>query len=341
VRTYIASYTDKWAAMEGEDERGMPKSGVPLLASALRTKLSENIKARELAAEARAIHGELTEVLRALVPTRDENELRQRLEHAGKALAEAVRGQMQRQVSGAAFGRLVTAATLPRADVEREVRRAWTGLAPMSIKTSDKVKKLMVHVLKWWMNAAGVRVREGGLGLPEAQVERWIREVCTAKPMLVALGPVLMPHLSRSHIDFSLVAAIFQLRIGDGLVTLFAPRSRRTPALPLRLTFSETSTTSTGDASAPSDPSVDWADVSFDDEGESAAADGAPSGAAIELVFAGKERFEHWATSLPSLYVANAGSVAPAHDPSAEQLAAVLTRVEGVRIDAGARTGSA
>ena len=42
----------------------------------------------------------------------------------------------------------------------------------MSIKTSDKVKKVLVHVLKWWVTSAMVRFRDSSLELPMANVVR-------------------------------------------------------------------------------------------------------------------------------------------------------------------------
>src|SRR5262249_36259051 len=64
VATYIAQPADKWAAVEGyETPSGLPKSGVPLLATHLRQKLAEDIKGKELTQEARAIRSELLSVL--------------------------------------------------------------------------------------------------------------------------------------------------------------------------------------------------------------------------------------------------------------------------------------
>ncbi len=317
VRTFIADHGEKWAAMEGEDEKGMPRSGVPLLASHLRAKLGENVKAKELAAETRALQGELVEVLRVLAPSRDEAELRARLEHNAKSLADAVRREMARTLSGGAFGRLMDVATLPRDEIELEIRQLWATVAPMSIKGSDKVKRLMVHVLKWWTTRATERVREAELGLPMPQVERFVREVCRSKPLLAGLGPLLLPQLSRSSIDFALVATLFQLRIGDGLLGLYAKRDRRTPPMPLRLSFAETP--SAEDPSA----GVDWADVDFEDE-ESPSA----TPAEVQLVFAGSGAFEHWASNLGPLYVQNSGAPAAAIDARAEQIAKVLREVE-------------
>ena len=45
-------------AVEGNEPSGLPKSGVPLLAQNLRQKMGEDIKAKELAQEARAIRND-------------------------------------------------------------------------------------------------------------------------------------------------------------------------------------------------------------------------------------------------------------------------------------------
>ena len=79
VATYIASPEEKWSAVEGYDPaNGLPRSGLPLLATHLRAKLSEDIKGKELGQEARAIRSELLSVLKALTPSRDESEARAR-----------------------------------------------------------------------------------------------------------------------------------------------------------------------------------------------------------------------------------------------------------------------
>jgi hypothetical protein len=69
VERHIKDPKEKWAAVEGDDAGGLPKSGVPLLASALKEKLAEDVKVRELAAEAHHIREDLVALLRALTPS--------------------------------------------------------------------------------------------------------------------------------------------------------------------------------------------------------------------------------------------------------------------------------
>jgi hypothetical protein len=322
VRTYVGRHADKWAAMEGMDESGLPRSGIPLLASHLRAKLAEDHKAKELFAELRAIHGELLGALRLLTPSRDEEEQRARLEHNAQALVGAVRATMAQSYSGAVFGTLVEVLTLPHEELEQEIRDVHKVVAPMSIKVSDKVKKLMVHVLKHWAGRTVSRFRASGLDLPTALVERYVREVCTSKMILPILGKAIFPYFQKSEVDYELVATILQVKISDAMLHLFVDRSRRTPTIPVRLSYSESIG---GNGEEPDE--VDWADVDFED-------DVAPSAAEhVELVFAGNRFFEHWAAQLPSFYVKNAGAAVKASgdDPRARTLVSVLTTVEGLR----------
>lgn len=324
VRTYVGRHADKWAAMEGEDESGLPRSGIPLLASHLRAKLAEDIKAKELAAELRAIHAELLEALRLLTPSRDEEEQRQRLVHNAQALVNGVRAQMARSYSGAVFGTLVETITVPEDELEQEIRDFYRVLAPMSIKVSDKVKKLMVHVLKHWASRATSRFRSSDLDLSAALVERYVREVTTSKMLLPVLGKAIFPYFQKSEIDFGLVASILQVKISDALLSLFVDGKRRTPAVPVRLSYSEV----VGAGEDESDE-VDWADVDFSDE---PAAKAEPEH--VEIVFAGNRYFEHWASALPAFYVKNAGAAASgaADDPRVRTLVSVLSTVESVRV---------
>ncbi len=325
VKTFIGRYGDKWAAMEGDDERGLPKSGIPLLASHLRAKLAEDIKAKELSAELTAIHGELLAALRLLTPSRDEEEQRARLVHNAEMLVEATRAEMTRAYSGAVFGELIELVTLPQDELEREVHDFYKVVAPMSIKVSDKVKKLMVHVLKHWTGRAVSRVRSSELDLPAALVERYLREVVTSKKILPVLGKAIFPYFQKSELDYALIATILQVKVSDALLSLFASRPRRTPEIPVRLSYSEVIAPGNAEAS----DEVDWADVDFGDETESA---GEP--AEVEIIFAGNRAFEHWASTLPSFYLESAGAAvkASADDPRARALISVLSTVESVRV---------
>lgn len=322
VRTYIGRYAEKWAAMEGDDAQGMPRSGVPLLASHLRAKLAEDIKAKELSAELHAIHTELLEALRLLTPSRDDEEQRARLMHNAEVLVSAVRAAMAKSVSGAVFGALLETITLPHDELEHEVRAAYRAVAPMSIKVSDKVKRLMVHVLKHWSARALVRFRSSELDLPSALVERYVREVCTSKMILPILGKAIFPHFQKSEIDYGLVAAILEVKISDALLHLFVEAERRTPEHPIRLSYAEVVSAAGEDGDE-----VDWSDVDFEDDG---AAEPEP----IEIVFAGSRCFEHWAASLGPFYVKNAGALAKSSmdDPRVRTLVSVLSTVESLQV---------
>lgn len=325
VRTFVGSHADKWAAMEGTDERGLPRSGIPLLASHLRAKLAEDIKRRELTTELRAIHSELVEALRLLTPSRDEEEKRARLEHNAKALVHAVRVEMLRHYSGAVFGELFEHLTIPHDELHLEVRTYYKTLAPMSIKVSDKVKKLLVHVLKHWAQRSVARFRSSAIELPTALVERYVREVVTSKLILPVLGKAVFPYFNRSDIDFALVATILQVKISDALLSLFEPRARRTPAVPVRLSYSETLDTTRESTEAADE--IDWADVDFED---APPAEAEPEH--VELVFAGNRYFEHWSAQLPAFYVKAAGGSQAAEDPRMRELVGVLSTVEAVRV---------
>ncbi|MEZ4337032.1 MAG: virulence factor SrfC family protein [Sandaracinaceae bacterium] len=324
VKTFIGSHADKWAAMEGEDEHGLPRSGIPLLASHLRAKLAEDIKKKELTTELRAIHGELVEALRLLTPSRDEEEKRQRLEHNARALVNAVRGQMLERYSGAVFGELFELLTIPHDELHHEIRTFYKTLAPMSIKVSDKVKKLLVHVLKHWAQRSVSRFRSSEIELPTALVERYVREVVTSKKILPILGKAVFPYFNRSDIDFALVAMIMQVKISDALLSLFADRPRRTPTLPVRLSYSET-VEARGESEAVEE--IDWADVDFEDE---PAPEAEPQH--VELVFAGNRYFDHWADQLPAFYIEAAGGKGGTEDPRMRELVGVLGSVEAVRV---------
>ena len=321
VKTFIADSAQKWAAMEGEQEDGLPRSGIPLLASHLRSKLAENIKERELAAELRAIHTELVEALKLLAPSSDEAEQRARLEHNALALVNAVRAEMTKHYSGAVFGELVEHVTFAHDELEHEIRSFYKTLAPMSIKVSDKVKKLMVHVLKTWVNRCMVRFRASELELPAALVERYVREVVTSKMILPVLGKAIFPYFNKSEIDFGLVATILQVKVSDALLHLFLDRERRTPAIPVRLTYSET----VGAAEAEAEE-IDWADVDFGDDPASAEPEH------VDIVFAGNRYFEHWAEQLPAFYVRSAGGKLDASldDPRMKTLVSTLGTVESI-----------
>ena len=325
VARHVKDPIVKWAAVEGDDEKGLPKSGVPLLAAALRERLAEDVKAKELAAEAEAVKSELASVLRAMTPSKDEAEQRARLLEEAKALAEAVEREMTRRCSGAVFGEFVRLLVPPEPAIEAEVRKAWAQAAPMSIKVSDKVKKVLVQVLLWWMADAAERVRASTLSLPVGLVDRFVREVCTSKRLMPVLGQATFPYFSRTVVDTTLVAKVLHVKVSDALVDLFTPRDRATPALPVHLSGAEVASAAAEDAGA-----VDWSNVDF-------GAEGAPppssttANAGLEIVFAGAKHFAHWKGSLADFYLQNAGGRAQmaAEDPRVVELVRVLRQVEG------------
>ena len=233
---------------------------------------------------------------------------------------------MTKHYSGAVFGALFERLTIPADELEHEIRAHYRTLAPMSIKVSDKVKKLLVHVLKTWAERAVSRLRSSEVELPTALVDRYVREVVTSKAILPVLGRAVFPYFNRSEVDSPLVASILQVKISDALLSMFATRPRRTPVVPVRLSFSESAVSGAASAEAPEE--IDWADVDFDDE--PASPDAPP--ARVEIVFAGNRYFEHWTERLPAFYVEAAGGRQSAEDPRMRELVGVLGAVEAVRI---------
>ncbi|WP_394842701.1 putative virulence factor [Pendulispora brunnea] len=318
VARHIADAEAKWSAVEGE-ENGLPKSGVSLLASRLRAKMSERVKEKELQAEAESIRAELVALLRSMTPSKDETEQRERLAASAQALVAAVKHEMTRRSSGRAFGDFVRLVIASEEDIEEEVKKILAQVAPMSIKASDKVKKVLAHVLRWWANAAMTRVRESDMGVPAALADRYVREVCTSKKILPLLGTAIYPYFVRTTVDVGLVARILAVKIADSMVDLFVDRPRHTPALPVRLSWSET----LGDSENPAQ--IDWGSVDLDDDGE-----GGPGGDA-EVVFAGSGHFAHWSGQLEGFYLGNAGgrTELAGDEPRVKLLSSVLAGLVG------------
>ena len=320
VNTFIANAEEKWLAVEGTESTGLPKSGVPLLAQHLRQKMSEDIKAKELAQEVRAIKSELLSVLKALTPSRDEaEEVARKLEDA-KQLVSAVEAEMARRCTGAVFGEFVDLVVAPEHDVEAEVKKVLDVVMPMSIKASDKVKKVLVHVLKWWSKLAAERLRASELSLPQAQAESFVREVCTSKLLLPVLGTAIFPYFNRTQVDTALVATILRVKISDAMLGLLLTTPRKTPQQPVRLSYSEDVEVAAAE--------VDWANVSFEDEPTQ------EPGKGVSIVFAGNRYLSKWSAGLGDFYVRSGGSRgATIEDARVKQLSDVLRRVESV--DAG------
>jgi hypothetical protein len=325
VGRFVSGAAEKWAAMEGADQQGLPKSGIPLLAGALRAKMAEDIKTVELEAEARAIREELLGILRELTPSKDEDEERQRLEENARTLVEALRREMGRTCSGAVFGEFIDLLTPPVFEVEAELRAVHGVVAPMSIKTSDKVKKVLVHMLKWWVGRGAERLRSSAIELPAAHAERFGREVCQSRLILPILGKAIFPYFSRTKLDYTLIASILQARVCDALLDLFVERERRTPPLPVRLTYSEVL-----EAGGESAEAVDWTDVDFEQEAE------AVSPTDVEIIFAGNRYFRSWAADIAGFYIRNTGGRVKAggEDPRVKTLLLALRQVE--QADVGA-----
>ncbi|MBX3230047.1 MAG: hypothetical protein KIT84_25565 [Labilithrix sp.] len=316
ANTYFGAIAEKWAAVEGVDPTtDLPRSGIPLLATHLKDKLAEDIKGKELGAEARAIRSELLSVLKALTPSRDETEARARRIEEAKQLVSAMDAEMQRRSSGAVFGEFVDKIVPPENDVEAEVKKVLDAVLPMSIKASDKVKKVLVHVLKWWAKTAAERLRESELAIPHAQAESFVREVCTSKLLLPILGQAIFPYFGRTQIDVGLVAMVLRVKITDGMLALMTPQKRRTPEGPVRLSYAE-------DA-AETAATVDWSAVDFDDEPAE------PTGNGMSIVFAGNRYYSLWSNGLGDFYVRSGGSRPNLmEDARASRLLEVLKRVE-------------
>ncbi|MBX3263113.1 MAG: hypothetical protein KF782_25790 [Labilithrix sp.] len=317
VATYIADKEEKWLAVEGHDPAtALPKSGVPLLATHLRAKLNEDIKGKELAHEARAIRSELLSVLKALTPSRDETEARARRVEDARQLVAAMDAEMARRCSGAVFGEFVDLVVAPEEDIEAEVEKVLDVVLPMSIKASDKVKKVLVHVLKWWSKLAAERLRASELAIPQAHAESFVREVCTSKLLLPVLGQAIFPYFARTQVDAGLVATILRVKICDAMLALMTPAKRRTPESPVRLSYAED-----GEESA---NAVDWSSVDFDDEPMDQPGNG------VSIVFAGNRYYSVWSESLPDFYAKSAGARPTVMEDASrtQRLVEVLKRVE-------------
>jgi hypothetical protein len=314
VSRYFARKEEKWAAVEGYDDSGLPRSGVALLAASLRDKVAVDVKADELSREARAIRAELLAVLKALTPSRDEAEARARLLDDAKGLVGAVESEMMRRASGQVFGELLGLVVMPEEEVLAEVETVLAAVAEMSIKASDKVKRVLSHILRWWQKRAIERFRQGTSQLPAAQVEVFISRVCTSKLLLPVLGNAIFPYFSRVEVNPKIIAQILQVKICDGLLNLFQDRDRQTPTAPVRLSFAERANEAA--------ENVDWSDVDFSD------ADNAPK--PLEIVFAGNRYFRHWSKFLADFYVQSADKnlKAAPDDPRVMRLLQTLAIVE-------------
>ena len=321
VATFIRNPEEKWLAVEGLEASGLPKSGVPLLASHLRTKMNEDIKSKELAQEARAIRSELLSVLKALTPSRDEAEERARKLEEAKQLVSAVEAEMSRLCTGSVFGEFVDLVVAPEQDVETEVKKVLDVVMPMSIKASDKVKKVLVHVLKWWAKLASERLRGSELTIPQAQAENFVREVCTSKLLLPVLGNAVFPYFARTQVDAALVATVLRVKISDAMLGLLMTDNRKTPDAPVRLSYAEDS--------AETAAAVDWSAVDFDDEPTQ------EPGKGVSIVFAGNRYFSKWSAGLGDFYMRSGGSRGAAiEDARVKLLGDVLRRVEQVDVPA-------
>lgn len=320
VAKHIEAPAEKWAAVEGNEPVALgasplPKSGVPLLASRLRSRLAEDMKKKELDHEAHAVRLELLSVLGSLTPSRDEEEARARRGDEARELVSAIHDEMVRRCSGAVFGAFVDLVVAPEVDVEIEVRKIHDLVMPMSIKTSDKVKKVLVHVLKWWTKLAAERLRSSELAVPRAQAESFVRQVTTSKLLLPVLGRAIFPYFARTQVDTALVATILRVKICDAMLSLMKPTPRRAEAGPIRLSYAE-------DASD-ADQNVDWTNVDFGED------DARRIGSDVSIVFAGNRYFQPWSENLAAFYGESAGT-SPSATSTARtaRLLDVLARVE-------------
>ncbi len=321
VARHVDRPLEKWQAVEG-DENGLPKSGVPLLSAALKAKLTENVKAKEIAEEAAAIQEELRALLKAMTPSNDETERKDRVVAAAKLLVDTVEREMVKRSTGAVFGELLGLISADEAELEAEVDRVTQQLASQSIKTSDKVKRLVVHMVKWWRDQASARVRASQSGIPLTAVDTFVREVCQSKKLLVVLGTSVFPYMSRTAIDATLIANILRVKVCDMMVSLGGGGDRPRPMLPVKLSYADPAGGADDPASA-----IDWSDVDFDAE-EPAAALGE-----AEIVFAGKRFLHGWKTRLASFYLEGLGQKDEGRaNPRAEELLKVLRDIEGIHV---------
>ena len=258
-------------------------------------------------------------MLKTLTPSRDEAEERQRKQEDAKELVSAVEGEMARRCTGAVFGEFVDLVTAPETDIETEVKKVLDVVMPMSIKASDKVKKVLVHVLKWWTKTASDRLRASEIVMPQAQAESFVREVCTSKLLLPVLGQAIFPYFNRVQVDVALVATILRVKITDAMLGLMLPQTRKTPHLPVKLSYAEDS--------AETAEQVDWNAVDFSDDEASV------PGKGVAIVFAGNRYFAGWSTGLGDFYVRSGGSRgAQMEDARIGRLSEILKRVEAVDV---------
>ena len=319
VSRHIDRPAEKWAAVEGE-EAGLPKSGVPLLSGAFKAKLAEDVKAKEIAEEAAAITSELLALLKAMTPSSDESERKERVVAAARLLVDSVEREMVKRSSGSVFGELLGLISADEVELEAEVQRIVSQLASQSIKTSDKVKRLVVHMVKWWRDQAQRRVSTSQSGIPLTAVDTFVREVCQSKKLLVALGTSVFPYMSRTSVDTSLIANILRVKVCDMMVSLGADTGRPRPELPVKLSYAE----AVGSAEDPA-AAIDWSDVDFDAEEPEAELGQA------EIVFAGKRFLHGWRTRLETFYLESAGQRDEGQsNPRAGELIKVLREVESV-----------
>jgi len=327
VERFIRDPEEKWAAVEGTDTTTqLPKSGVPLLAGRMRQKLAEDVKRRELEREAESLRAELLSVLKSLTPSRDEEEERARLREEARVLVAAIDREMAKRCSGSVFGELVAMLAVPQDDLEREVRAVFAEVMPMSIKASDKVKKVLVHVLKWWQKRASENLRGTRLELPQAQLETFLRQVFTSKLLLPILGTAIFPYFSRTQVDTALVAAIVEVKVCDFLLLLGKEPERTTPPLPVSLSFAEEATRETAET-------IDWGDVSFEDSPATERA------SQVTIVFAGRKHFERWSSGLGEFYLRSGGAKASTSldDTNTLALVRILKTVEGTNVHEAGR----
>ena len=198
-------------------------------------------------------------------------------------------------------------------------------VGPQSIKTSDKVKRLVVHMVKWWRDQASDRVRSSQLGIAPAAIDAFVREVCTSKKLLVVLGTSVFPYMSRTTVDASLIADILRVKVCDMMVLLGVGEERKSPELPVKLSYAETGDGKPEDVAS----NIDWSDVDFDAEEPEAQVGRA------EIVFAGNRYLRRWKTSLKGFYVENSGRKNEGTaDARTTELVRILREVEAAHVHA-------
>ena len=204
-RRYIATPEEKWLAVEGDEPtRAARRAACRSSPTHLREKLARGHQGQGArAGGARDPLASSLSVLKALTPSRDEAEERARKLEDAKQLVDADRAPRWRGAAPArSSASSSTSSSRREADLEAEVRKVLDVVMPMSIKASDKVKKVArprAQVVGEARRRAAAR--RASSRVPQAQAESFVREVLhvEAPPARPRQGdlPVLRAHAGR------------------------------------------------------------------------------------------------------------------------------------------------